>query len=236
MGAGERMMSNKANASPIKKYLKYKYCELIRVFIIFANIYLIMIYPIVAYGDPVLKKPSVNIEKGSVDVKKLSEDMFETMYYARGVGLAAPQIGMNLRIFVADSTPLDDDGEEEEEVQVKEPKGIKKVFINATILKEDGKDWGYEEGCLSIPGIRSEVIRPEKLKIHYFDEHWVEHTEEYDGIQARIIQHEYDHIEGILFIEYLSAIKKRLIKAKLINISKGVVDVNYKMKFPVKAK
>ena len=198
-----------------------------------------MIYPIVAYGDPVLKKPSLNIEKGSIDVKKLAADMFETMYHARGVGLAAPQIGMNLRMFVADSTPLDDDDEEEETEsgdKKAESKGIKKVFINPTILEENGKDWGYEEGCLSIPGIRSEVMRPENLKIHYYDENWVEHTETYDGIQARIIQHEYDHIEGILFIEYLSAIKKRLIKAKLINISKGVVDVNYKMKFPVKSK
>lgn len=198
-----------------------------------------MIYPIIAYGDPVLKKPSVDIEKGSMDVKKLSEDMFETMYHARGVGLAAPQIGLNLRAFVVDSTPLDsDDEDEDDEMRENDPdsKGIKKVFINPTILEEEGKDWGYEEGCLSIPGIRSEVMRPEKVKIHYFDENWGEHTEEFDGIQARIIQHEYDHIEGILFIEYLSAIKKRLIKAKLINISKGIVDVNYKMKFPVKSR
>lgn len=192
-----------------------------------------MIYPIVAYGDPILKKTSVNIEKESIDVKQLAENMFETMYHAKGVGLAAPQIGMNIRMFVADSTPLEDDDEEE---QAKNGAGIKKVFINPTILEEHGKDWGYEEGCLSIPGIRSEVMRPEKLTIHYFDENWIEHTEEYDGMQARIIQHEYDHIEGVLFIDYLSSIKKRLIKAKLINISKGVVDVNYKMKFPVKAR
>jgi peptide deformylase len=192
-----------------------------------------MIYPIVAYGDPVLKKTSVNLDKETIDVKKLTENMFETMYQAKGVGLAAPQIGMNLRLFVVDSTPLEED---EEEGNEKRPLGIKKAFINPTILEENGKEWGYEEGCLSIPGIRSEILRLEKLKIHYFDENWMEHTEEYDGMQARIIQHEYDHIEGVLFIDYLSSIKKRLIKAKLINISKGAVDVNYKMKFPVKSR
>ncbi len=198
-----------------------------------------MIYSIIAYGDPVLKRVSIDIEKGSVDVKKLTSDMFETMYYARGVGIAAPQIGLNLRLFVIDSTPLDDDEDEDDETTKKGPgetKGIKKVFINPTILEESGKDWGYEEGCLSIPGIRSEVMRPEKVKIHYFDENWNEFTEVFEGIQARIIQHEYDHIEGILFIEYLSSLKKRLIKSKLINISKGVVDVNYRMKFPVKSR
>ena len=196
-----------------------------------------MIYSIIAYGDPVLKKVSIDIEKGSIDIKKLTSDMFETMYHARGVGLAAPQIGLNLRLFVIDSTPLDDDEDEEENKNdIGETKGIKKVFLNPTILEETGKDWGYEEGCLSIPGIRSEVMRPEKVKIHYFDENWIEFTEVFEGIQARIIQHEYDHIEGILFIEYLSSLKKRLIKSKLINISKGLVDVNYRMKFPVKSR
>jgi peptide deformylase len=197
-----------------------------------------MIYPIVAYGDPVLKKTSVNIEKGSIDVKKLSEDMFQTMYQARGVGLAAPQIGLNIRLFVVDSSPLDDDDDDDNEAKNPGRKftPFKKIFVNPTILDETGDEWGYEEGCLSIPGIRSEVQRPEKIKIHYFDENWVEYTEEYDGMKARVIQHEYDHIEGVLFIEYLSAIKKRLIKAKLANISKGIVDVNYKMRFPIKVK
>jgi peptide deformylase len=204
-------------------------------FVIFADICLTMIYPIVAYGDPVLKKPAIDIVKGTVDVKKLAGDMFETMYEARGVGLAAPQIGMNIRMFVADASPIDKDDEPEEEDHDTEVP-FKKVFINPQILEENGNDWGYEEGCLSIPGIRSEVLRAERLIIRYFDEDWKEHTEEYEGIRARIIQHEYDHIEGILFIDHLSAIKKRLIKSKLANISKGIVDVNYKMKFPIKAR
>lgn len=195
-----------------------------------------MIYPIIAYGDPVLKKPAKDIEKGSLDIKKLSEDMFETMYHARGIGLAAPQIGLNLRMFVADTTRMDEEDQDEENEPKEQAPAFKKVFINPILLKEEGEEWGYEEGCLSIPGIRGEVKRQEKLKIRYFDENWKEHTEDYDGMRARVIQHEYDHIEGVLFIDYLSAIKKRLIKAKLLNISKGVVDVSYKMKFPVKAR
>lgn len=183
-----------------------------------------MIYPIVAYGDPVLKKKAHNIEKGSVDLEKLIPDMFETMYNANGVGLAAPQIGMDIRIFVVDGTPLDEEKME----------GFKKAFINPTILKEEGEEWGYEEGCLSIPGIRAEVLRSSKLTLHYFDENWNEHKEEFDGLKARIIQHEYDHIEGILFIDHLSSLKKRLIKSKLGGISKGSVDVDYKMRFPLK--
>jgi peptide deformylase len=183
-----------------------------------------MIYPIVAYGDPVLKKKAKDLEKGKVDLPKLLEDMYETMYEAHGVGLAAPQIGLSIRVFVVDGEPLDEDN----------LKGFKKAFINPQILKEEGDEWPFEEGCLSIPGIRSEVYRCEKLKIKYFDENWEQHTEEYDGLKARIIQHEYDHIEGVLFIDYLSAMKKRLLKAKLTNISKGKVDAEYKMKFPAR--
>jgi peptide deformylase len=183
-----------------------------------------MIYPIVAYGDPVLKKVAKNVEKDKIDLKKLAEDMFETMYNAHGVGIAAPQIGMSLRLFVVDGSPLDEEA----------LKDFKKVFVNPTIIEEKGDDWPYEEGCLSIPGIRSEVMRPERVKLHYFDEEWMEHTKVFSGIAARIIQHEYDHIEGVLFIDYLPPIKKRLIKGKLSNISKGAVDVNYKMKFPLK--
>lgn len=183
-----------------------------------------MIYPIVAYGDPVLKKKARDIEKDELDVKELSEDMFETMYHAKGVGLAGPQIGKSLRIFVIDGEPMD----EEELV------GFKKVFINPQIIEESGKDWAFEEGCLSIPNIRENVNRNDTLKIHYFDENWNEHTDEFDGLKARIIQHEYDHIEGILFTDHLSGFKKRLLKGKLNNISKGKVSVDYKMKFPVK--
>lgn len=182
-----------------------------------------MIYPIVAYGDPVLKKRAEDIEKGT-DVKQLVEDMFETMYNAGGVGLAGPQIGKSLRIFVIDGEPMD------EENLV----GFKKAFINPEILKEEGEEWGFEEGCLSIPGIRETIFRPEKLTLKYYDEEWNEHTEDFDGMKARIIQHEYDHIEGILFTDYLSAFKKKLLKGKLTNISKGIVKCDYRMAFPVK--
>lgn len=190
-----------------------------------------MIYPIVAYGDPVLRKVAVDIDK-SFDVKKLAEDMFETMYNAKGVGLAAPQIGLNIRMFVVDGRPFNE-GEDLEE-RDKDPSLVdfKKVFINAEILEEDGDDWGFEEGCLSIPDIREDVYRPEFVTIRYFDEDWVEHTEEYEGLAARIIQHEYDHIDGILFTDHLNPIKKRMLKNKLAKITKGRVDVDYKMKFP----
>jgi peptide deformylase len=190
-----------------------------------------MIYPIVAYGDPVLRKVTVDIDK-SYDVKKLSEDMFETMYNAKGVGLAAPQIGLNVRMFVVDGRPFNE-GEDMEE-RDKDPSLIdfKKVFINAEILEEDGDDWGFEEGCLSIPDVREDVYRPEFLTIRYFDEDWNEHTEEYEGLAARIIQHEYDHVDGILFTDHLNPVKKRMLKNKLAKITKGRVDVDYKMKFP----
>ncbi len=190
-----------------------------------------MIYPIVAYGDPVLRKVTVDIEK-SYDVKKLSEDMFETMYNAKGVGLAAPQIGLNLRMFVVDGRPFNE-GEDMKE-RDKDPSLIdfKKVFINAEILEEDGDDWGFEEGCLSIPDVREDIYRPEYVTIRYFDTDWNEHTEEYEGLAARIIQHEYDHIDGILFTDHLNPVKKRMLKNKLAKITKGRVDVDYKMKFP----
>lgn len=184
-----------------------------------------MIYPIVAYGDPVLKRVAKPIEKGSVDLQKLSEDMFETMYESHGVGLAAPQIGMSIRIFVVDGGPLD----EEKLVD------FKKVFVNPTIVEESGQEWAFEEGCLSIPTIRADVYRKEKLKIHYFDTEWNEFTEEYDGLAARIIQHEYDHLEGVLFTDKLSSMKKRLLKSKLTNISRGQVKAEYRMKFPLKS-
>ena len=183
-----------------------------------------MIYPIVAYGHPVLKKPAQDIVKDEIDVQQLAEDMFETMHHASGIGLAAPQIGKSLRMFIADAAPLEDE----------KIGDWKQVFINPEILEETGDDWAFEEGCLSIPNIREDVIRPEKLKIHYYDENWEEHTEIFDGMQARIIQHEYDHIEGILFTDHLSAFKKRLLKSKLTNISKGIVKVDYRMSFPAR--
>ena len=190
-----------------------------------------MIYPIVAYGDPVLRKVTVDIDK-SYDVKKLSEDMFETMYNAKGVGLAAPQIGLNVRMFVVDGRPFNE-GEDMKE-RDKDPSLIdfKKIFINAEILEEDGDDWAFEEGCLSIPDVREDIYRPEYVTIRYFDVDWNEHTEEYEGLAARIIQHEYDHIDGILFTDHLNPVRKRMLKNKLAKITKGRVDVDYKMKFP----
>lgn len=183
-----------------------------------------MIYPIVAYGNPVLKKKAEDIEKGSIDVKQLAEDMFETMHNAQGVGLAAPQIGKSIRMFVVDGAPL----EEEDTAD------FKKVFINPTLLQEFDDEWTFEEGCLSIPGIRENVSRKAKLRIRYWDENWEEHEDEFDGMKARIIQHEYDHIEGVLFLDHLSPFKKRLLKARLTNISKGKVPVEYRMTFPLR--
>ncbi len=182
-----------------------------------------MIYPIVAYGDPVLRKVAEDITDKDFDVKAFAQDMFETMYGAQGIGLAAPQIGKGIRMFIVDGTPIEDEGMED----------FKKVFVNPTIIEEEGEEWGYEEGCLSIPDVRGEVFRPEKLRIHYFDENWQEHEEEFDGMKARIIQHEYDHIEGILFTDHLSNLKKRLLKKKLANISKGNVRAGYRMRFPL---
>lgn len=182
-----------------------------------------MIYPIVLFGDPVLRKKAEDVPQGE-DVKELIADMFETMRSASGVGLAAPQIGKSLRIFIIDSTPMEDKG----------VPGITKAFINAQILEENGEEWDFEEGCLSIPGIREDVKRESRIKIRYFDEDWNEHLDEYDDIAARIIQHEYDHIEGVLFTDHISPFKKRLIKGKLANISKGKVDADYRVKIPAR--
>ncbi|MBI1766997.1 MAG: peptide deformylase [Bacteroidetes bacterium] len=183
-----------------------------------------MIYPIVMYGDAVLRKKAKDIDNGK-DILVLVNDMYETMHAAHGIGLAAPQIGKSIRLFVVDGTTLED-----------EPtlKDFKKTFVNPVILNEDGEPWAFEEGCLSIPNIREEVERPEKLRIKYFDENWNPFEEEYDGMKARIIQHEYDHIEGKLFIDYLSPLKKRMLKGKLNDISKGDVDTEYRILAPLR--
>ncbi len=194
-----------------------------------------MILPIVAYGDPVLKKKAKAIEKNHSNLSELIENMFETMYAAHGVGLAAPQIGLPIRIFVIDAAPFSEDEELSDE-EMKQLKDFKKVFINATIVEETGEEWAFSEGCLSIPDVREDVFRNERIKINYFDEHFVEHTEIYDGLAARVIQHEYDHIEGVLFTDKLSSLKKRLIKGKLTNISKGKVNADYRMRFPLAKK
>ncbi len=194
-----------------------------------------MILPIVAYGDPVLKKKGKDINKDYPKLEELLENMFETMYAAHGVGLAAPQIGLPIRLFLVDTEPFsEDDGLPKDEAN--QLKDFKKVFINAKILEETGEEWAFTEGCLSIPDIREDVFRNETIKINYFDENFVEHTEVYSGLVARVIQHEYDHIEGVLFTDKLSTLKKRLIKGKLTNISKGKVNADYRMRFPLAKK
>lgn len=190
-----------------------------------------MILPIVAYGDPVLRKKAETITKDYPKLDALLENMEETMYGAYGVGLAAPQIGLPIRIFLVDTSPFAEDDEFSEEEQ-KALKNFKRTFINAEILEEEGDEWAFNEGCLSIPDVREDVFRQPKIKIQYQDENFETHTEEFNGLIARVIQHEYDHIEGILFTDKLSSLKKRLIKGKLSNISKGKINVDYRMRFP----
>ena len=185
-----------------------------------------MIFPIIAYGDPILKKRASEIRKNYPKLNELIADMYETMYSSKGVGLAAPQIGLSIRLFVIDGSPF-----EEEEV-----KNLKEVFINSVIREEEGKLWKFNEGCLSIPTIREDVQRKEQLTIEYYDTDWNLKKKTFTGLAARVIQHEYDHIEGVLFVDRISPLRKRLIKGKLTGISKGEVDVDYKMKFPLMKK
>lgn len=191
-----------------------------------------MILPIIAYGDPVLRKMGVDIDNEYPNLNELIENMKETMINARGVGLAAPQIGKAIRLFIVDTSPFGED----EDLNDKERAylgSFKKIFINAKILSEEGVEWAFNEGCLSIPGITEDVFRKEKITLEYFDENFEKHTEVIDGMAARVIQHEYDHIEGVLFIDKIASLTKRLIKKKLENISKGIVNTDYKMKFPL---
>ncbi|UKT63628.1 peptide deformylase [Pedobacter mucosus] len=181
--------------------------------------------PIVAYGDPVLKKIGTDIDENYPNLEKLISDMFDTMYFANGVGLAAPQIGLPIRLFIVD-TGEDDEGSP----------GYKRVFINAKIVEETGELWSFNEGCLSIPDIRENIMRKPKIKVNYFDENWIEHTDDVDGMPARVIQHEYDHIEGKLFTDKVSVLRKTMLKSRLDAISKGNVSTDYKMKFPNKSK
>jgi peptide deformylase len=184
-----------------------------------------MILPIVAFGSPVLRKKCVDISPDYPELEMLLENMKETMHEAHGVGLAAPQINKAIRLFLIDTTPFVDDEEETEEVIVKQ------VFINARILEETGEEWDFNEGCLSIPDVREDISRKPNITVEYFDENFEKHTNAYDGLTARVIQHEYDHIQGILFTDRISALRKRMIKGKLMDISKGKVDVAYKMRF-----
>jgi peptide deformylase len=182
-----------------------------------------MVLSIYAYGHPVLKKMGIEINKDYPQLGELIDNMWETMYNAKGVGLAAPQIGLAIRLFIVDTVQIQKEGEED--------KGIKKIFINPTIVLEEGNLWPYEEGCLSIPNINGDVERLEKVTINYFDENFNEFNEIYEGMATRVIQHEYDHIEGKLFIEKLSPLKKKLISRKLENIKKGNVSASYRLKF-----
>jgi peptide deformylase len=192
-----------------------------------------MILPIVGYGDPVLRKKGEDITAEYPNLKQLIDDMFDTMYRAHGVGLAAPQIGLAIRLFVIDTTPFSENEELSKQEQ-EELDGFKKVFINAKILKEEGGLWAFNEGCLSIPGIHEDVVRHDKITIEYYDENFKKQTEEFDGLRARVIQHEYDHIEGILFTDKISSLKKRLNEKKLKNIMEGRTSVDYRMKFAAK--
>lgn len=194
-----------------------------------------MILPIVAYGDPVLKKEGEEIDENYEGLKELIDNMFETMYQASGVGLAAPQIGKSIRLFIVDASPFADDNDDEQpDPKAKGLENFKKVFINPIIEEETGEDWAFQEGCLSIPTVREDVYRKEKITISYYDENFEFHEETLEGYAARVVQHEYDHVDGILFTDHLSPLKKRLLNKKLNNISKGEVEANYRMKFPVK--
>ncbi|MBE8712871.1 peptide deformylase [Sphingobacterium hungaricum] len=190
--------------------------------------------PIVAYGDPILRKKTEEIDEDYPNLQQLIADMFETMYAANGVGLAAPQIGLAIRLFVIDASPFSDDDEDGPgDASVKD---FKKVIINPIIVEESGEKWAFNEGCLSIPDINEEVLRKPNIVLNYLDENFEEHEVELSGLAARVVQHEYDHIEGKLFIDKISVLKKAMIKGKLDAIAKGRVKVDYKMKFPQASK
>jgi peptide deformylase len=187
-----------------------------------------MILPITAYGTPVLRQMAENITADYPQLSTLIANMWDTMYHAKGVGLAAPQIGLSIRLFVVDTEQIKPDDDDDEPI---DEAGIKKVFINAQLLDKTGKKYAYNEGCLSIPFVREDVTRPETITLQYLDENFNEHTETYSGFAARVIQHEYDHIDGILFTDHLSALKKQLVKRKLDKIAKGEVRTDYRMSF-----
>ncbi len=193
-----------------------------------------MVLPIVVYGDPVLRKVGQEIDENFEGLNQLIDDMFETMYRAKGVGLAAPQVGKAIRLFIVDTGPFaeDDDDDEDEFTpeQKKELKAFKRVFINARILSEEGEAWKFSEGCLSIPKIREDVLRKPNIEIEYFDEHFKKHHEKFDGVIARVIQHEYDHIEGVLFTDKISPFKRKMISGKLKDIASGKTGADYKTK------
>ena len=189
-----------------------------------------MILPIIGYGDPVLRKTGEVLSAEHPNLNETIANMYETMYNAYGVGLAAPQIGLALRLFVIDTTPFSDD-EELDDAEQKQLQGFKRTFINAKMIKEEGEEWSFNEGCLSIPDVREDVYRNPTITIEYCEEDFVMKTEVFDGLIARVIQHEYDHIEGVLFTDKISSLKKRLIQKKLKNILEGKTFQDYRMKF-----
>lgn len=187
-----------------------------------------MILPITAYGHPVLRKVATEIDEDYPNLQQLIDDMYETMYATSGVGLAAPQVNLPIRLLVMDATPY-----AEEDAQAKD---FKRVIINPEIVEEEGDDWTFNEGCLSIPDIREDVTRKSNIRIQYYDENWKFHDDKYNSVMGRIIQHEYDHLEGIMFVDRVSNMRKMLLKRRLLDISKGNIDVKYKMIFPLKKK
>lgn len=191
-----------------------------------------MILPIVAYGHPILREVAKNIDAEYPHLDKLIEDMWETMYSSNGVGIAAPQVNRSIRLFLVDSTQIFDGLEKDEKNVYTDAPGIKQVFINAKIIGLEGEEWPYNEGCLSIPKVREDVLRSEEVELEFQDESFKTHIKKFNGITARVILHEYDHIEGKLFIDHISLLKRKLIKSKLDDISKGKVRVDYRMLFP----
>ena len=187
-----------------------------------------MILPVTAYGHPILKKIAKDIDKDYPELKELIDNMYETMYVSNGVGLAAPQINLSIRLFIVDASPFAED--------VPEARDFKRAFINPIITKESGKEWMFNEGCLSVPDIREDVLRKPEIRIQYYDENFEFHDEQYDKVMARIIQHEHDHLEGIMFVDRISNIRKILLKRRLLDITKGNIKVDYKMIFPKRKK
>ena len=198
-----------------------------------------MVLPIIAYGDPVLRKVGEEITKDYPGLKDIIANMFDTMHNALGVGLAAPQVGKSIRLFIVDTKPFseresDDEDDEFTAEELEQLSNFRKVFINAKIIEEEGKEWAFNEGCLSIPKIREDVLRKPEIRIQYVDENFTFFDETYKGLAARVIQHEFDHIEGKLFTDKISPLRRRLLKGKLTDISKGKINVGYKMRFPHK--
>lgn len=191
-----------------------------------------MILPIVAYGSPILRRVAVDITPDYPNLTQLIADMWETMYASNGVGLAAPQANRSIRVFTVDTIQMFNNMDEEEKDEYPDAPGVKAVFINAHIVELEGEDWAYNEGCLSIPKIREDIYRQESVTLSYYDEHFQKHTKTFTGLTARVILHEYDHIEGRLFIDHVSPLKRKLMKGRLNDISKGKVSVDYKMMFP----